>query len=71
MLHPPALGTEAVLEYLSADIRVIKHGTFVRCAVTGNPIPLNELKYWSSDRQEAYSSPDAVLERLRQESSAA
>ena len=71
MLHPPALGTEAVLEYLSADIRVIKQGTFVRCAVTGNPIPLNELKYWSSDRQEAYSSPDAVLERLRQESSAA
>jgi hypothetical protein len=36
---------------------------FVRCAVTGIPIPLEELKYRSVDLQEAYASPDAVLQR--------
>jgi hypothetical protein len=35
----------------------------VRCAVSGAPIPLEELKYWSVDLQEAYASPDAVLQR--------
>jgi hypothetical protein len=37
----------------------------VRCAVTGEPIPLEELRYWSVDRQEAYANADAVLARLR------
>jgi hypothetical protein len=31
--------------------------------VTGVPIPIEELKYWSVDLQEAYASPDAVLRR--------
>jgi hypothetical protein len=35
----------------------------VRCAVTGLPIPLEELKYWSVDLQEAYVNPEAVLQR--------
>jgi hypothetical protein len=26
----------------------------VRCAITGKPIPLDELSYWSVDRQEPY-----------------
>ncbi|HEX7789463.1 MAG TPA: DUF2093 domain-containing protein, partial [Afipia sp.] len=26
-------------------------------------IPLDELKYWSVDRQEAYATPEAVLQR--------
>ena len=38
-------------------------GAFVRCAVTGVPIPLEELKYWSVDLQEAYATPQAVLQR--------
>jgi hypothetical protein len=36
----------------------------VRCAVTGVPIPLEELKYWSVESQEAYASPEAVMRRL-------
>ncbi len=43
----------------------MRPGAFVRCAVTGTPIPLEELKYWSVDRQEAYANPKAVLQRLR------
>jgi hypothetical protein len=29
------------------------------------PIPLEELKYWSVDLQEAYATPEAVLQRHR------
>jgi hypothetical protein len=54
---------EAEVRYLDGDFRVIRPGAFVRCAVTGVPIPLEELKYWSVDLQEAYSTPDAVLRR--------
>jgi hypothetical protein len=35
----------------------------VRCAITDVRIPLDELKYWSVDLQEAYSVPSAVLQR--------
>jgi hypothetical protein len=54
---------EAEVKYLDGDFRVVRPGAFVRCAVTGAAIPLEELKYWSVDRQEAYSSPEAVLQR--------
>jgi hypothetical protein len=55
------------VRYLDGDFRVVRPGTFVRCAVTGQPIPLDELRYWSVDLQEAYSSPQAVLARLHPE----
>jgi hypothetical protein len=35
--------------------------------VTGVPIALEELKYWSVDRQEAYVSPEAVLQRHKEQ----
>ena len=57
-------GGEAVIEYLDSNIRVIRPGSYVRCAVTGQTIPLDQLKYWSVERQEAYASPEAVLKRL-------
>jgi hypothetical protein len=44
----------------------VRPGAFVRCAVTGVPIPLEELKYWSVDLQEAYATPEAVLQRHRE-----
>ena len=59
---PPMAG-EAEVKYLDGDFRVVRPGAFVRCAVTGVPIPLEELKYWSVDLQEAYSGPEAVLQR--------
>lgn len=54
---------EAEVKYLDGDFRVVRPGGFVRCAVTGAAIPLEELKYWSVDLQEAYASPDAVMQR--------
>jgi hypothetical protein len=60
----PPSQAEAQVQYLDGDFRVIRPGGFVRCAVTGVPIPLDELRYWSVDLQEAYADPDAVLTRL-------
>jgi hypothetical protein len=57
-------GGEAVVEYLDGNLRVVKPGSYVRCAVTGERIPLDQLRYWSVARQEAYASPQAVLKRL-------
>ena len=54
---------EAEVKYLDGDFRVVRPGAFVRCAVTGVAIPLEELRYWSVDLQEAYASPEAVLQR--------
>ena len=57
------MADEAEVKYLDGDFRVVRPGAFVRCAVTGVPIPLEELKYWSVDLQEPYANPEAVLQR--------
>jgi len=51
---------EATVRYLDGDYVVLKPGSFVRCAITGRPIPLDELFYWSVDRQEAYADAAAA-----------
>ncbi len=61
--RPSPMTGEAEVKYLDGDFRVVRPGAFVRCAVTGLPIPLEELKYWSVDLQEAYVNPEAVLQR--------
>jgi|TARA_R110000868_G_scaffold188932_1_gene431789 hypothetical protein len=45
---------EAVLEFGDSDFIILKPGAFVRCAVTGDPVPLADLRYWNVDEQEAY-----------------
>ena len=55
-------GRLARLHYLPGTYRVLSHGDHVLCAVTRQPIPLAELKYWSVERQEAYATPEASLE---------
>jgi len=54
--------SEASVRYLDGDYVVLKQGSFVRCAITGRPIPLDELSYWSVDRQEAYADAQAAHE---------
>lgn len=54
---------EARVRYLDGDFQVIAPGAFVRCAVTGEAIPLEELKYWSVARQEAYLNAEVSLGR--------
>ena len=63
----PQPAGEAELEYRDGEYRVRRAGAYVRCAVTGKPIPLEELRYWSVARQEAYSSPEARLQLFKTE----
>lgn len=56
-------GREARIRYLDGDFQVTSPGAFVRCAVTGETIPIDELRYWSVARQEPYIDPNASLQR--------
>jgi hypothetical protein len=56
-------GRQARLQYLSGSYRVVGAGDHVVCAVTGMKIPLNTLRYWSSELQEAYATPEAATRR--------
>ena len=63
MLTPPA-GRLARLHYLPGSFRQLSAGDHVLCAVTGAPIPLDLLRYWSAERQEAYASAEIATKRL-------
>lgn len=54
----------AKLYYGPSSFRVLRPGNHVICAVTGEAIPLAELRYWSAERQEAYASADIATRRL-------
>lgn len=54
-------GRLARLHYLPATFRVLSHGDHVLCAITHQPIPLADLRYWSVERQEAYATAEASL----------
>jgi hypothetical protein len=57
---------EAKLHYLDGEYDVIVPGGYVVCAVTGTHIPLDALRYWSVDLQEAYASPDVATARAQE-----
>jgi len=56
--------TPAVLRFEPNGFRVVRPGAYVLCAVTGDRIPLDILRYWSVDLQEAYASPEIATQRL-------
>lgn len=56
---------EAVLKYGDASYQILHPGQFVVCAVTGQRIPLRDLKYWSVDLQEPYVDAAAAMKRMR------
>lgn len=49
-------GRPAKLNYLANGFRVLVPGDHVVCAVSGHHIALDDLRYWSVARQEAYVS---------------
>ena len=59
----PTSGSEARIRYDHADFQVLSSGNFVRCAVTNQAIPVDDIKYWSVERQEAYANVHASLKR--------
>ena len=54
-------GREARIQYLAGTFRMLGAGDHVRCAETGTRIPLDELRYWSVERQEPYIDAAASL----------
>ncbi len=53
-------GRAARLRYLANGFRVLVPGDHVLCAMTGEQIPLDHLRYWSVARQEAYVSAEVA-----------
>ena len=57
---------EARLAYHDGEYEVLSPGAYVVCAVTAAHIPLEALRYWSVDLQEAYATPAIALQRFQE-----
>jgi hypothetical protein len=55
-------GRIARLHYMDGTFRMLAPGDHVVCAVTQVRIPLEELRYWSVARQEAYVNAAASVQ---------
>ncbi|NWH07527.1 MAG: DUF2093 domain-containing protein [Alphaproteobacteria bacterium] len=56
----------AKVEYRDGEYYVVAPGSYVVCAVSGQHIPLDQLRYWSVDYQEAYATPELAHARYRE-----
>ena len=54
----------ARLHYMANGFRVLSPGDHVVCAVSGARIALEDLRYWSAARQEAYATAATAAEAL-------
>ena len=55
---------EAKLRYLDGEFQVLSPGGYVRCAVTGQSIAIEDLRYWSVALQEPYANAEVSLRRF-------
>ena len=57
---------EAKLKYQDGDFQILRQGDFVRCAVSGAAIRIDDLRYWNVDKQAAYrSAVEALADHLK------
>nr|WP_033920285.1 DUF2093 domain-containing protein [Sphingomonas sp. 37zxx] len=54
----------AKLHYMANGFRVLANGDHVVCAVTGEAVSLETLRYWSVARQEAYASAEIATRAM-------
>ena len=57
MLMSPS-GRAARLHYMANGFRILASGDHVICAVSGEQVAVDDLRYWSVARQEAYASAE-------------
>ena len=57
----------AKLHYMPNGFRPLTAGDHVLCAVSGARIALDDLRYWSVARQEAYASAEIATEAMASE----
>jgi len=55
----------ARLHYMANGFRVLTPGDHVVCAMSGQRIPLDALRYWSVARQEPYASAALAAEAMQ------
>ena len=58
-------GRPARLHYLANQFRILAAGDHVLCAISGDHISLDELRYWSVARQEPYASADIATKAMQ------
>ena len=63
MLMSPG-GRAARLHYMANGFRVLTTGDHVLCAVSGEPIALDSLRYWSVVRQEPYATAEIATRAM-------
>ncbi len=51
-------GKTARLHYMANNFRILVSGDHVICALSGAAIPLENLRYWSVAKQQAYATPE-------------
>ena len=54
----------ARLHYMANGFRVLTPGDHVICAVTGERVPIDVLRYWSVERQEPYASAEIAAKAM-------
>jgi hypothetical protein len=54
----------ARLHYMANGFRVLTPGDHVVCAVTAEAIPIDELRYWSVEKQQPYATADVALRAM-------
>jgi hypothetical protein len=59
MLMSPS-GRAARLHYMANGFRVLASGDHVICAITGERVAVDDLRYWSVARQEPYASAEVA-----------
>lgn len=53
----------AKLHYMASTFRLLSPGDHVVCAVSGEKVLLDDLRYWSVARQEPYASAEISVQR--------
>jgi hypothetical protein len=59
-------GRPARLRYLDNGFRMLVAGDHVVCAVSGERVPLEHLRYWSVAKQEAYATAEISVKAALQ-----
>tara|TARA_B100001123_G_C15018105_1_gene910380 strand:- start:222 stop:419 length:198 start_codon:yes stop_codon:yes gene_type:complete len=51
---------KAKIKFKPNSFEILEEGGYVICAISGKQIPLENLRYWNVELQEAYFSPEEV-----------
>ncbi|MBB4838327.1 hypothetical protein HNP52_001378 [Sphingomonas kyeonggiensis] len=64
MLMSNPVARAARLHFMANGFRVLTPGDHVVCAVSGEKVPLQMLRYWSVARQEPYASAALAMQAM-------